>query len=117
MVGSLVAYTKKAQAIRRGIFYKLQTTICSDWRGEYYKYMEQNKPLTKDVMLDIMNLAQIEELYKEGIAQAINAAGAIVQTQDGEAKFFNVLGFMSANLPGHIQSCFAPKPCDDCPKQ
>ncbi len=79
--------------------------------------MEQNKPLTKDVMLDTMNLAQIEELYKEGIAQAINAAGAIVQTQDGEAKFFNVLGFMSANLPGHIQSCFTPKPCDDCPKQ
>lgn len=68
----------------------------------------QNKPLTKDVMLDTMDAAEIERLYKEGMAQAINAAGALVQLKDGEAKFFNVMGFMAANLPGHIQSCFTP---------
>lgn len=80
--------------------------------------METNKPLTKDVMLDTMDLAEIEEQYKQGIALAINAAGAIVEAKDGKAKYFNVLGFISANLPGHVQSCFSPTaPCDDCPKQ
>ena len=69
----------------------------------------QNKPLTKDVMLDTMDQAAIEELFKEGMAQMINAAGAIVQINEGEPKIFSVIGFISANLPEAVKSCYEPK--------
>lgn len=78
----------------------------------------QNKPLTKDVMLDTMDKAAIEELFKEGLAQVINAAGALVQIQDGgtSPNMFAVSGLISMNLPKAIESAYVKVPVDPtCP--
>jgi len=67
----------------------------------------QNKPLTKDVMLDTLDKAAIEQQFKEGLEQAINAAGALVQLKDGgNPNMFAVAGLIFMNLPQGIQSAY-----------
>ncbi len=67
-----------------------------------------SKPLSKDVMLDTMSMEEIEATYKDAMATVINCAGAIVQSKDGgtSPNMFAVMGFLSMNLPGHVQSCY-----------
>jgi len=75
-----------------------------------------NKPLTKDVLLDTMSLEEIEAHYKEAMATVINCAGAIVQSKEGgtSPNMFAVAGFITMNLPANVASCYQQTP-KDCP--
>lgn len=76
----------------------------------------QNKPLTKDIMLDTMDEAAIMQVLKESLEQAISAAGAIVQIKEGKPSMFAVAGFISMNLPQGIASAYEKVPTkNDCP--
>lgn len=73
----------------------------------------QNKPTDMQTMVDTMCVADIEKVQKEAMSQLISATGAIMKLKNQERQVvaadpspFEVLGWISANLPAPVFSCY-----------
>jgi len=73
----------------------------------------QNKPTDMQTMVDTLSLEEIEQIQKEAMSQLISSTGAMIkvknQLKDESIKDpspFEVLGFITANLPEPVFSCY-----------
>lgn len=73
----------------------------------------KNKPTDMQTMVDTMTLEDIEKLQKEAMSQLISSTGAMIKVtnmQKDESQKdptpFEVLGWISANLPEPVFSCY-----------
>lgn len=72
----------------------------------------ENKPTDMQTMVDTMAPAEIDNVVKDSMAQLISATGAMltVQRQEkgigGHPTPFEVLGWLAANLPKPVFSCY-----------
>ena len=72
----------------------------------------QNKPTDMQTMVDTMCAADIEKVQKEAMSQLISATGAMIKLkkqergESGDPSPFEVLGFIAANLPNPVMSCY-----------
>ena len=73
----------------------------------------QNKPTDMQTMVDTMTAEDIEKLQKEAKSQLISATGAMIKVKNmqkneslADPSPFEVLGWIAANLPEPVFSCY-----------
>lgn len=72
----------------------------------------QNKPTDMQTMVDTMPAEDIDLLAKDSMSQLISATGAMIKLkkmergEEGDPSPFEVLGWISANLPEPVFSCY-----------
>lgn len=75
----------------------------------------QNKPTDMQTMVDTMAAEDIEVLQKEAMSQLISTTGAVMKLKkiergdNSDPSPFEVLGWISANLPQPVFSCYQSK--------
>lgn len=72
----------------------------------------QNKPTDMQTMVDTLTPCEIEDIQKEAMSQLISSTGAMIKLKNAEKGInadpspFEVLGFIAANLPAPVMSCY-----------
>lgn len=72
----------------------------------------QNKPTDMQTMVDTMSAAEIDKLQKDAMSQLISATGAMMKLKkqergdNSDPSPFEVLGWIAANLPDPVMSCY-----------
>lgn len=73
----------------------------------------QNKPTDMQTMVDTMTLEEVDKLQKEALSQLISATGAMMKLKNQQRQVvaadpspFEVLGWITANLPEPVFSCY-----------